>query len=67
MIQTKVGSNILLSQDFLFQKFMLQILDLEAELFEDEIDKDLEHHFRKLGWGVKGRLEIFRKFIRFGI
>ena len=45
MIQTKVGSNILLSQDFLFQKFMLQILDLEAELFEDEIDKDLEHHF----------------------
>ena len=47
MIQTKVGSNILLSQDFLFQKLMLQILDLEAELFEDEIDKDLEHHFRK--------------------
>ena len=51
---------------FSIQKFMLQILDLYAGLFEQEIGKNLQHDFPKMRRGVKGRLELFQKFIRFG-
>ena len=51
---------------FSIQKFMLQILDLYAGLFEHEIGKNLQHDFPKMRRGVKGRLELFQKFIRFG-
>ena len=45
-------------------KITLQILDLYKGLFP----KKLQYNFPKMsgGGGVEGRLEFFRKFIRFG-
>ena len=47
-------------------KFMLQILDLSIGLFRTFSEKNCYIIFRKGGGGVKGRLEFFQKFIRFG-
>ena len=45
---------------------MLQILDLYKELFSDVSEKKLQHNFPKMRKKVKGRLNFFPKFIRFG-
>ena len=49
------------------QKIMLQILDLKTGLFEHKLDKKICNLiFQNEGGWVKGRLELFPKFVRFG-
>ena len=46
---------------------MLPILDLKTGLFEHENEKKkLQRDIPKMREGVKGHLELFRKFMRFG-
>ena len=47
-------------------QLMLQILDLQTGLSEHEIIKELQHDFSEMRGWIKGCLERFRKFIRFG-
>ena len=53
---------------FSIQKFMLQIFAIIDDTSVMNFRKNLQHNFPKMrgGRGVKGRLELFRKFIRFG-
>ena len=56
-------------RSFLIQKFSLQMFVLKKENFGHEFREKLTIYFPKKGGGgsfVKGRLELFRKFIRFG-
>ena len=54
-------------ESFSIQKFILQIFANCRLYFGHEFRKNLQYDFPKIrGWGVKGRLELFRKFIRFG-
>ena len=53
---------------FSIQKFMLQIFAIIDDTSVMNFRKNLQHNFPKMrgGRGVKGRLELFRKFTRFG-
>ena len=51
---------------FSIQKFMLQIFAIIDDTVVMNFRKILQHNFPKMRGGVKGRLELFRKFIRFG-
>ena len=51
---------------FSIQKSILHILEFYKELFSDAFRKNFQYDFLNMRGG-KGRLEIFRKFIRFGI
>ena len=52
---------------FSIQKFMLQIFTIIDDTSVMNFGKKLQYDFPKMmGGGVKGRLELFRKFIRFG-
>ena len=51
---------------FSIQKFMLQIFAIIDDTSVMNFRKNLQHNFPKMRGGVKGRLEHFRKFIRFG-
>ena len=51
---------------FSIQKFMLQIFAIIDDTSVMNFRKNCNITFRKWGGGVKGRLELFRKFIRFG-
>ena len=45
--------------------FNPEMLDLLRGLFKHEIIRKLQHYFPKVREAVEGRLEHFRKFIRF--
>ena len=45
---------------------MLQIFAIIGDTSVMNFRKNLQHNFPKMRGGVKGRLELFRKFIRFG-
>ena len=45
---------------------MLQIFAIIDDTLVMNFRKKLQHNFPKMRGGVKGRLELFRKFIRFG-
>ena len=49
-----------------FQKFMLQIFTIIDDTSVMNFGKNLQHNFPKMRGGIKDRLELFRKFIRFG-
>ena len=51
---------------FSIQKFMLQIFAIIDNTLVMNFRKNCNITFRKWGGGIKGRLELFRKFIRFG-
>ena len=52
---------------FSIQKFMLQIFAIIDDTSVMNFRKNLQHNFPKNeGGGINGRLELFRKFIRFG-
>ena len=46
---------------------MLQIFAIIDDTSVMNFGKNLQHNFLKMRGGVKGRLELFRKFIRFGV
>ena len=52
--------------EFSIKKIVLQILDLQTGLSEHDIMKELQRDFPEMRGWIKGRLERFRKFIRFG-
>ena len=51
---------------FPIQKFMLQIFAIIKGTSVMNFGTNPQHDFPKMRGGIKGRLELFRKFIRFG-
>ena len=51
---------------FPIQKFKLQIFAIIKGISVMNFGTNSQHDFPKMRGGVKGRLELFRKFIRFG-
>ena len=55
-----------LTPSFPIQEFMLQIFASIKGTLVMNSEKNLQRDFPKMRGGVKGRLELFRKFMRFG-
>ena len=51
---------------FPIRKIMLRFFGKGKALRAPISRTKAQHFFPKIGWGVRGRLEVFRKFIKFG-